>query len=83
MSQALAFNEENLSSLFVLHAMAEYSPSFGAVLAIDLLTLPSESSPNYYYFCTTCLYPPASFYTRGSTDLAFFYQLDLASSLTH
>lgn len=83
MSQALAFNEENLSSLFFLHAMAEYSPSFGAVFAIDLVNVPPDTPSNYYYFCTSCLYPPATFYTRGPTDLSFFYQLDLANSLTH
>ena len=63
--------------------MAEYSPTFGAVLGIDLLSLPTDEANNYYYFCTVCLYPPATFYSRGPTDLNFFYQIDLGNSLTH
>lgn len=63
--------------------MAEYSPTFGGILGIDLLSVPSDEPTNFYYFCTACLYPPATFYNRGATDLNFSYQIDLANSLTH
>jgi hypothetical protein len=61
--------------------MAEYTPSFGLVFAIDAITLPADNS-NYYYFCTVCLYPPADYYRSGKVDLSFIYKVDLAVSLT-
>jgi hypothetical protein len=61
LAQALAFNQENASSLLSLQAMAEYSSAFGVTLALDALLVPSHLT-DFYYFCTACLFPPARYY---------------------
>ncbi len=61
--------------------MAEYNPNFGIIFAIDMLVIPS-SKTNYYYFCSLCLSPPATYYKDGENDLVFLYKIDLATSNT-
>jgi hypothetical protein len=61
--------------------MAEYSSTFGIQFAIDIINVPPENV-SYYYFCTVCHFPPATFYNKGDADLDFFYKVDLANSLT-
>ncbi len=62
--------------------MAEYSPSFGMIVGVDMLSIPPNKL-NYYYFCSLCLSPPASYYKHGENDLVFLYRIDLATSLTY
>lgn len=81
LNQALAFKSENISNMQNLRNLAEYNPSFGIIFAVDMFTIPS-SKVNYYYFCSVCLSPPASYYKKGENDLIFLYKIDLASSNT-
>jgi len=62
--------------------MAEYNPTFGIVVSVDMISVPS-TKVNYYYFCSLCLSPPAAYYTKDIPDLVFFYRADLANSLTN
>jgi hypothetical protein len=62
--------------------MAEYNPSFGIVVAVDMLSIPAVKR-NHYYFCTLCLSPPATHYKKGENDLVFLYKIDLGTSLTY
>jgi hypothetical protein len=64
LSQSLAFKEENINNLHNLRNMAEYNPSFGIVVAVDMISIPSTKT-RYYYFCSVCLSPPASYYKKG------------------
>jgi hypothetical protein len=82
LSQALALKEENIKNLQLLSSMAEYNPTFGIVVSVDMISVPS-SKTNYYYFCSLCLSPPAAYYTKDVPDLVFFYRADLATSLTN
>ena len=62
--------------------MAEYSSTFGMIVGVDMLSIPATKS-NYYYFCSLCLSPPATYYKNGENDLIFLYKIDLATSLTY
>lgn len=50
-------------------------------MAVDGALLP-QSTGNYYFFATVCLYPPAKYYSGEGSDLHFAKDVDLASSLT-
>lgn len=67
--------------MLLLNSLAEYSPTFGIVVNVDLISIPLTTT-NYYYFCTICLSPPAKYYRDEENDLIFMYKIDLASSLT-
>lgn len=81
LGQSLAFKTENIINLHSLSNMAEYNPNFGIIFAMDMVVIPS-SKTNYYYFCSLCLSPPATYYKDGQNDLIFLYKIDLATSNT-
>lgn len=53
-----------MNHLHNLKNMAEYSPSFGVIIGVDMLSIPTNKR-NYYYFCSLCLSPPATYYKDG------------------
>jgi hypothetical protein len=48
--------------------MGEYNPSFGIIVMPDIINVP-PSSTIYYYYCTVCMSPPATYYKDGEVDL--------------
>ena len=65
----------------MLRSMAEYNSSFGVVVSVDMVSV-APSKDSYYYFCTVCICPPATYYKQSEVDLEFIYQIDLSSSFT-